>query len=365
MTGLERQMSDQNRIDVNRFWVCLIIIYFVTASMPVFARLIPHFLTIVGELVWIALCCFYYSRRKWNGWIGIGILGFLGLGLLFKLVPEAYETNFLLSETLLAFVFCLAEARDISIRDYCHIRRLRPPSVLAAIVAGLAVYVTAAFVNGVAELFSRNYVQGRFMTGEKEFLIGFLVFAILPAIMEEITYRGIIFRGIGASVKGLLVSSLMFGLMHMNFNQISYAVLMGIIFGMVLMITDNLLVTIILHMTFNGFTVFLAAFQETGVVRFFSNLNIAGYYLYAPDFRMENGGISWSLLLVGALFALIALGMTFLFAGMIRKLERSGESDLKAETDESQGGTWRPNAAFFTACAVCLLVAVLTELFVH
>ena len=74
-------------------------------------------------------------------------------------------------------------------------------------------------------------------------------------------------------IAGIVISALCFGLMHGNFNQIPYAVYLGIVFAFLVEATGSLLSSMLLHMLFNAF-------------------NTALLYIYPVliDFLDKNGG---------------------------------------------------------------------------
>lgn len=85
-----------------------------------------------------------------------------------------------------------------------------------------------------------------------------IIIVILPALCEEFVFRQILFKGyVKQGVNTLLaavVSAGMFGLFHMNFVQIPYAIVAGIIFAYGIKKTDNLWTSIIAHAIVNGTT---------------------------------------------------------------------------------------------------------------
>ncbi len=83
---------------------------------------------------------------------------------------------------------------------------------------------------------------------------------VLPAIVEEMLFRGIIMRGLEeyGSVFAVIVSSAMFSLMHGSFSQMLLQFLGGLAIGSVVMITKNWLIGSLMH-AFNNF--FSTVFQ--------------------------------------------------------------------------------------------------------
>lgn len=80
----------------------------------------------------------------------------------------------------------------------------------------------------------------------------FLV-AVLPGIFEEITHRGLVFaayRETGCKV--VLVSGLLFALMHQNITQTGYTFFIGVIAALMVYYTGSLLPAVFLHF-FNNF----------------------------------------------------------------------------------------------------------------
>ena len=78
--------------------------------------------------------------------------------------------------------------------------------------------------------------------------------AFLPCVIEELAYRGVMFGSFheAGRLKAILMSGFLFGLMHMNFNQILYAIYLGIVFALLVEATGSLVSTMILHMLFNA-----------------------------------------------------------------------------------------------------------------
>ena len=76
---------------------------------------------------------------------------------------------------------------------------------------------------------------------------------------EEFLCRGILYwfgyRGI-SKIEGVLLSALVFALMHMNLNQFFYAFFLGIVFALMVEASDSILVSMIMHFAVNAFNVF-------------------------------------------------------------------------------------------------------------
>ncbi|HBF86066.1 MAG TPA: hypothetical protein DDW54_00145, partial [Clostridiales bacterium] len=85
--------------------------------------------------------------------------------------------------------------------------------------------------------------------------------ALLPAVFEEMLFRGIIMRGLEqyGKVFAVVVSSLMFALMHGNFEQLILQFIGGLAIGTVVMLTGNFVLGSLMHFFNNFFAMIFAA----------------------------------------------------------------------------------------------------------
>ena len=85
--------------------------------------------------------------------------------------------------------------------------------------------------------------------------LGAVVVAVIGApLIEEIVFRGIVFRSlrrVSPPWVAILVSSVLFGLYHMNTVQIVYATFMGLVAGIIYEKSNNLLFPILVHVANN------------------------------------------------------------------------------------------------------------------
>ncbi|MDR2009990.1 MAG: CPBP family intramembrane metalloprotease [Bacteroidales bacterium] len=82
----------------------------------------------------------------------------------------------------------------------------------------------------------------------------FFSLVVLAPFFEELIYRGIILDGLlkrYSAVTSILISGLIFGLLHLNLVQIIPAFVAGIFIGWVYYKTRNLICTIIIHVCMN------------------------------------------------------------------------------------------------------------------
>ena len=84
------------------------------------------------------------------------------------------------------------------------------------------------------------------------------VFALAPAICEELAFRGFILTGMSTGRRyalGIVASSLLFGLMHMIPQQVFNAALLGLVLGLLAVRSGSLLPGVVFHAIYNGLQV--------------------------------------------------------------------------------------------------------------
>lgn len=87
--------------------------------------------------------------------------------------------------------------------------------------------------------------------------LNLLLLAVLPALVEEYVFRGLIFLGYKKRnpLKAVLLSAALFGFMHLNINQFSYAFVLGIVLALLVYATGSIIPGILVHFTINGYSV--------------------------------------------------------------------------------------------------------------
>lgn len=156
---------------------------------------------------------------------------------------------------LLGGIFYLLITRQ-SLRKDLRLKSFRISDFFLSLLLLVLSAPMASLLNVLSQFFAENETSGAIfsVTEKMPMLLGIAVIGCLPGFIEEMLYRGIMLHAFRKRSiwTGVVVSGLSFGLMHMNFNQILYAVYLGILFALVVEVTDSLLSTMILHMIFNG-----------------------------------------------------------------------------------------------------------------
>ena len=89
------------------------------------------------------------------------------------------------------------------------------------------------------------------------FLLSFITTAIVPALVEEFACRGIVLGLLKKYGEGFAIisSSIIFGVMHGNFEQIPFATLVGFILGYIYVKTKSIWVCVAVHCINNAISV--------------------------------------------------------------------------------------------------------------
>lgn len=159
-------------------------------------------------------------------------------------------------------------------------------AVLISIGIGIIVYFLnifiASFFNAILSLFGYTSSSSTVYLDSYPFwlfLVNILITAILPGICEETAHRGLLLKGLSGlgEKRALIISSLLFGLMHMNIDQFFYATLIGLLVGYLSLICDSIFPAMIVHFMNNALSVFstYSAFNNLGFEKIIGGFNSA------------------------------------------------------------------------------------------
>lgn len=198
-------------------------------------------------------------------------LGF-GMSLYYLLLPGAGDipitVNLILAQlvnmTPVFLVILSGRKKDNPERIFADVLGFKPIKIstaLMTILFTILIIPLATLANAVSMLFVDNVVES--ITGDVldvPFVVMFFLIAVLAPFGEELVFRGAFFRGFrksGNIFGAVMLSSVLFALMHMNFNQAAYAVLLGIMMALAAEATGSTTTSFIMHMIFNGQSVCL------------------------------------------------------------------------------------------------------------
>ncbi len=203
-------------------------------------------------------------RYRENNWvflitiITVMFAGFIPFG--------AYVRNFglllVISQLIIALpsIIYLYVTRQ-NVREKIGFRKVSLVNILLLALFAYCLSPVMTFINALSRLFVKDVITNTMasVAQENSFLVSLFFIAVIPAVFEEGVYRGIFYQEYRKvnPLKAILLSALLFGLMHGNLNQFSYAFCMGLIFALVIEATDSILSAMVIHFLINGFSVVL------------------------------------------------------------------------------------------------------------
>jgi sodium transport system permease protein len=149
----------------------------------------------------------------------------------------------------------------------------RPPlaATLAAMLLAIAVHPTANLLQAVVmRLYPLNDDLERALTNLNinggSLWVTILVIAILPAVCEELAFRGFIlsgFRRMGHKWTAIVLASIFFGATHSIFQQSMVAVALGMLLGFIAVQTGSLWPCILFHAVYNSLSLVIGRVGPT------------------------------------------------------------------------------------------------------
>lgn len=205
--------------------------------------------------------------KRINRFIPVLFISYIGLSILAGIVIGVMDINmpiwgsYLISQAIVLLpALVYVAVHKINIIACMPYRKLRISDGLLSLLIGYTLIPLMLFINSVSGLFSTNYVQGSVQElVAYPFWLQLLIIAVLPACVEEFVFRGLIYHSyrkngiLGAAV----LSGLVFGLMHLNINQLSYAAVMGIIFALLVEATGSMYSSMLAHFAANSYSVIM------------------------------------------------------------------------------------------------------------
>lgn len=152
------------------------------------------------------------------------------------------------------------------IHDILGFRKIKPTTALMAVLYTFLLMPLSTLANAVSMIFVDNTVAS--LTGdilEVPFFVMFLIMAVFGPLCEEAVFRGAFYRGFrksGNLFGAVIVSALIFGLMHMNLNQAAYAILLGVMLALMAEAAGSTTASFIVHLVFNGQSVCLMYLED-------------------------------------------------------------------------------------------------------
>ena len=207
--------------------------------------------------------------------------------VLLKTVPWVYFAN-LIVEFGFVIAFMLYN-KHIGINGASAINLRQKSNVWVYIVVGILGLVLPICCSGVIGLWSMGLETIGYKLSELsvpvvsvgDLVLAIITVAIVPAICEELLFRGMVLNGLRSKGKwvAILISALVFALMHSNIEQLPYTFMLGVVLGYIAYETGSIIPSIVMH-TFNNTIVLVTMYLQQNAIW---DLNIAFTNIVALD----------------------------------------------------------------------------------
>lgn len=188
---------------------------------------------------------------------------FLPIHLIFKLFNIIDIKLMLFISHIVTFIFpaiIYLIVTKQSARDVLKLNKLYFKDILLIILLAFVCQPIMTFFSLISQFFFENEI-GNFVTNivESPYIVLLLLIAVLPAITEEITIRGIVLSGYEDKniYLSCIITGLLFGIMHLDPQQFLYATVLGVILALVVRITNSIFASILMHFLINGTSITL------------------------------------------------------------------------------------------------------------
>ena len=188
---------------------------------------------------------------------------FLPVHLIFRWFNITDSKTMLLIIHVITFIFpaiIYLIVTKQSVKNTLKLNKLYFKDTLLIILLAFVCQPIMTFFSLISQFFFENEI-GSFVTGivDSPYIILLLVIAVLPAITEEVTIRGVVLSGyedkniyLACSITGLL-----FGIMHLDPQQFLYAAVLGFVLALVVRITNSIFSSALIHFLINGTSITL------------------------------------------------------------------------------------------------------------
>jgi membrane protease YdiL (CAAX protease family) len=151
---------------------------------------------------------------------------------------------------------CWMLYQKVDFKEMFSFRTVSSENLKMAVLVLILSYPSIMMLNLISMLFVQNAMSSVISSltslGPGAMLF---VMAVMPAFDEEFLCRGILYHAYRPVSKagGVVLSALIFGLLHLNFNQMPYAFYIGIVFALMVEATGSIYTSMVMHFLLNGF----------------------------------------------------------------------------------------------------------------
>lgn len=169
-----------------------------------------------------------------------------------------------------SFIILKSSKRTLS--DTLPFKPIKGKDLLAVVMAGISLCMVAQIVAVLIQinfnLFGIDIYKGldtKSGTGIFDLIMSTICTAVIPALVEEFAYRGLVLSILRkhGDMFAVVGSAFLFGMLHGNFAQIPFAFVVGLILAYVRIKTESMLPGILIHFGNNFYAVTATILSES------------------------------------------------------------------------------------------------------
>jgi uncharacterized protein len=253
------------------------------------------------------------------------VVGSVMLGIIFRDNIEAMQIKLLVPVQLIFFIvpsIIYLAVTKLPIKETLRLNKISSGDIGIIIVIVILSQPVGMFFSLITSFFFENTIAGVMdEMATIPYIMQLGIIAVTPAICEEISMRGIVLSGYKkvSNLKAAVMTGILFGIIHLNAQQLLYTIALGILFAYIVIITDSIWASIIAHFIFNGIQVTLS-----NVIR------LTGF-----GEGQEQGAIPLSEKLISAgVFGFLAVVFTILIVLLVMQLQKRNSIKKQCETQK-------------------------------
>lgn len=276
----------------------------------------------IAGLIYLIACFMFVIVKILNVY---GLLSFENPILNSLISASLVQILIIFAIPLLLFVLLSKQTFKQTFKDFAF-KKIKPISILYCVIIGLGVsivisYISTFFSSIISFLGAESIYQQEINVEEFSIAMFFVtVFAscMLPAFCEEFLHRGMIlntYSKYGVTF-AIVISSVLFGLLHMNIFQCFYAFIVGLFFAYICVYTKSIIPSMIMHFMNN----FLSTLWDFSYV---NNWFGGGAYVWQSNIINNLGADIYYF--VSLVLCIIALFIIVFFSYKLIRKERIDE----------------------------------------
>lgn len=181
----------------------------------------------------------------------------------------------------------------VSNNTFSYLTLNKPPKLISVLIGGLVIYAVLPF-NGWVQEINTSITLPEFLSGVEEWMkmkeeqakvlteaflvadtipglmVNLIIIAVIPALGEELIFRGILIRLFNDLVKNIhiavVMSAIVFSSIHLQFYGFFPRFILGLLLGYMFVYTRNLWVPIFVHFINNASSVIIYYLHENGYI---------------------------------------------------------------------------------------------------